>query len=116
MNTRTASVSALVVCALSDLAAVPLLLGSDDGLVVVGAVVAVIGLLTLAAAYGVSRNASWSRPLAFTTRGIDVLGAVPALAAGAGAAETSAASVTIALSALVIVLLVRTHEHAVHTA
>jgi hypothetical protein len=85
MNTRTASGAMLAGCALSDLAAVWLLLGSDDGLVAVG-------------------------------RAIDILGALPAVTAGVGAAGTSADAVTVGLSVLAIVSLVRINHHAVRTA
>jgi hypothetical protein len=116
MNARQVSVVALVVCAVSDAAAVPLLLGSDEVPAVLGIVVAVLAALTLAAAYGVARGSAWGRHLAFGTRGVDVLAAAPALAGGVGAAETSAVIVTVLLSLVAVVALLRVDTRTVRTA
>jgi hypothetical protein len=115
VNTRL-SVAALAVCAVSDLAAGPLLLGSDDVPSGVGVGVAVLGLLTLVAAFGISRATRWSRPLAFGTRALDVAAALPALVADNSSAETSAAGITLALSILTMGLLLRHDQHTMHTA
>ncbi|WP_151084062.1 hypothetical protein [Nocardioides cynanchi] len=116
MPSSTTSVSALAGCAVSDLAAVPLLLGSDDGLTVVGVGVGLLAALTAVAALGVWSGAGWGRPLAFGTRGIDILGAIPVAAGGAGAAATSAAAATVVLSLVAIVTLLRLGGHAARTA
>ena len=107
MNVRQASVLALVVCAVSDLAAAPLLIGSDDAPAGTGIAIAVLGVLTLLAAVGVARSAGWANPLALGTRVLDVVAAVPALFAGLDVAETSAAVVTVLLSLATIALLLR---------
>ena len=112
MDTRKASVVALTLCALSDVAAVPLVVGSDVA-AGVGVGVAVIGVLTLIAAFGVSRGARWSRPLALGTCVLDILGVIPVAAGGAGVGATSAAAATVVLSSVAIALVLRSHEHVV---
>lgn len=115
MSSHKTSIAVMVVCAVSDLAAVPLLLGDDD-LTPIGVAVAVLGMLTLVAAYGLAVSAGWARPLALGTRAIDAVAAVPALFAGPGGAETVAASVTIALSLVAIALVLRVDRSAVRAA
>src|SRR5690349_23488054 len=100
MNTRVA-VAVLALCAVSDLAAVPLLIGSDDAPAGVGIAVGVLGLLTVVAATGLARGARWARPLAIGTRSVDVLAAIPAFAGSTGT-ETAAAVVTVVLSVLAL--------------
>lgn len=99
---------ALWLCAISDLAAVPLLMGTDDVPAALGVVVAVLGLLTGAAAVGVGRGAAWARPIAWATRAVDLTLALPGVVAGGAA--TAAAGVTVGLSVVAIVLLVRTRS------
>jgi hypothetical protein len=108
MNSNyTRPVVALALCAVSDLGAVPLLVSTKDGPpAAVGGLVAVLGVLTAAAALGLARNATWARPLAWTTRVADLVAALPAAGAGEGIA-VAAGTVTIALSAIAIVLLIR---------
>jgi hypothetical protein len=105
MNTRVA-VIALVVCAISDLAAVPLIVGSDDAPAGVGVTVAALGVITLVAAYGVGTRTRWGSPVGIGTRIIDILAAIPVLGDAVGA-EKVAASVTIVLSLVTIGLLLR---------
>lgn len=107
MNVRKASVAVLVLCAVSDLAAAPLLIGSDDVPSGIGVGVAAIALLTLLAAVGISRGAGYGRPLALVTRAVDVLGAVPLLAGGQAASVNAAAAVTVALSIAAVVFILR---------
>jgi hypothetical protein len=116
MTPLTTSVATLAVCAVSDLVAVPLLVRSDDALTVVGAGVGVIAVLTIVAAFGLRRGAGWGRPLAFGTRGADILGVIPIAAGGAGAAETSAATATVVLSLVAIAALLRLGGRAAQTA
>lgn len=106
MNTRQASVVALALCAVSDLAAAPLLLGSNDVPSGVGIGVVAIAVLTLLAAAGIGRGTSYAGPLALTTRAIDVLGLIPLLAGGQEAGVYAAGATTLALS-IVAVALVR---------
>lgn len=104
-STRPA-VAVLGACALSDLAAVPLLLGRTDVPGVIGILVGALGILTVAAAVGVASNAGWAGRLAVTTRLIDIAAAVPGFAAG-GRASAVAASVTVALSIAAVALTLR---------
>jgi len=97
---------ALALCALSDFAAVPLLVSAKGPPAAVGALVAALGVVTAAAALGLARNALWARALAWTTRVADLLAALPAAGAGERTAF-AAAAVTIALSVIAIVLLIR---------
>jgi len=115
MSSHKTSIAVMVLCAVSDLVAVPLLLGDDD-LAPFGVAVAVLGVLTLVAAYGLAVRAGWARPVALGTRAVDAVAAVPALFVGAGAAETAAASVTVALSLVAIALVLRVDRSAVRTA
>jgi hypothetical protein len=104
---RTRSVVGLALCALSDLAAVPLLVSTKGGPPApFGALVAALGVLTAAAAMGLARNARWARSLAVTTRIVDVLAALPAIAAGNGT-EVLAGTVTMTLSVIAISFLIR---------
>jgi hypothetical protein len=107
MNRRRATIVRVGACAVSDLAAVPLLLGADDIPAAVGGLVALLGMVTAAAAIGIARRHTWSRHLAVTTRIIDLVFAVPAFTAGAGAGPVAAAAVTVALSVSAIGLLWR---------
>ena len=111
MNIRV-PVAALVVCAVSDLVAVPMLMGSEQVPAAAGVGVAVLGLLTLVAAFGLARGAGWSQGLALGTRLVDIAAAAPALVAAGDGAETAAAAVTVALSVLTIGLLLRHDRHA----
>jgi len=113
MNTRI-TVAVLAICAVSDLAAVPLLIGSDDAPVGLGLAVGVLGVLTLVAALGLARGSRWARPLAIGTRSVDALAAIPAFGSATGA-ETAAAVVTVVLSVLAIGL-VALGQHALRTA
>jgi hypothetical protein len=97
----------LALCALSDLGAAPLLVSTSGGPpAAVGALVAAVGLLTAAAAVGLTRKATWARPLAWTTRIADLVVALPAVGAGEGTVF-AAAMATVALSVAAIVLLIR---------
>jgi hypothetical protein len=115
MNTHGASVITVALCAISDLAAAPLLLNSDDVPAGFGVGVVVIGVLTLVAAFAVRRQLSWSRPLAIGTRLVDAAAAIPAVTAGIGAAATSAAIVTVVLSIVAIVFLLHGDRRTVRT-
>ncbi|HEX3622574.1 MAG TPA: hypothetical protein VHT97_09680 [Acidimicrobiales bacterium] len=106
MTSTKPAVVALVACALSDLAAVPLLLGRTDVPAVVGILVGVLGILTVVAAVGVARNARWAGRLAVATRLIDLSIAAPGLAVS-GHAPALAAWVTVALSIAALVLTLR---------
>lgn len=106
MSSTKPAVFALAVCALSDLAAVPLILGSDDAPAIVGALVGILSVLTLVAAVGLARNATWGRRLAVATRVADVAAALPAVTAATGVTIV-AAVVTIVLSLATLVLLWR---------
>ena len=112
------AVIALALCAAADLLAAPALIagGGDDGArTVVGIATAVLGILTVAAAVGLARGASWAKPLAVATRALDVLSALPGL--GAGAAEAVAIGVVTVLSIAAIVLVLRVdHRPAVAAA
>ena len=108
MKTRSAAAAALGLCAVSDLAAVPLLLGDTDHVpAAAGLVVAVIAFLTAIAAVGVARRSRRSRSVALGTRFADVAAAVPALAGGAGAGPAAAAVVTVVLSLAAVALVWR---------
>jgi len=106
---------ALVVCAISDLAAVPLLFDSENDLAAIAVTVGVLGVLTLISVLGIARGAGWGRPLAFGTRAVDALAAIPAFGATAGA-QTAAAAVTVGLSSVTIWLLVRERQSTARTA
>ena len=74
----TRPIVALALRALSDLAAVPLLVFTKGGPpAAVGPLVAALGVLTAAAAIGLARNSTWARPLVWTTRIADVVAALP---------------------------------------
>jgi hypothetical protein len=70
---------------------------------------------SVVAAVGISGWTAWSRPLAFGTRPIDAVLAGPALFAGHGGAETSAAVLTVVLSVLTIGVLLRHDQRVVRT-
>ncbi len=102
------AVIALALCALADFVAAPALIagaGSEVSMTAVGAGVALLGVLTVLAAIGITRSRSWAVSLALVTRVIDVLAALPGLGAGIGPA---AAVVTITvLSAIAVVLVLK---------
>jgi hypothetical protein len=99
----------LAICAVSDLAAVPLLAGGSHAPApAIGIVVAVIGISTAVAAWGVLSGAHWGRPAAWVTRIADAALALGAI--GAGGAAVAAAGVTIALSVAAIALLARSRS------
>jgi hypothetical protein len=103
----TRSAVALALCALSDLGAVPLLVSTKGGPpAAIGVLVAALGVLTAAAAFGLARKTRWARSLAWMTRIVDGLAALPAVGAGNGT-ESVAAAVTILLSVIAIVFLIR---------
>jgi len=96
----------LALCAATDLvAAVPLLAmsGSDGPPIIVGLSTAFFGVLTLIAAIGIARDASWARPLAIVTRSLDVLGALPGLGGGVGPAVAIGAVTVLSVTAVVLV-------------
>jgi len=107
MNTRQAAVVALALCGVSDLAAAPLLLGSNDVPSGVGIGVIAIAVLTLLAARGISRGIGYARPLALITRAIDVLALIPLLAGGQEASVYAAGATTVALSVVAVALVRR---------
>jgi len=97
----------LVLCAVSDVAAVPLLLtGEDAPPAVVGVVVGLLGLLTAAAAGGLGRGVHPARQVAWATRIVDIALALPGVTAGGAA--TVATSATVLLSLVAVALLART--------
>lgn len=105
------AVIALVLCALADLAAAALLAESDSeaSMTLVGVGVMAFGVLTLLAAYGISRLKSWAPPLALVTRVVDCLAALPGLGVGLGPA---AAVVTIVILSAVSIIFVVKVRHA----
>ena len=108
MNRRKAAIVLLGACAVSDLAAVPLLLGDTDHIpAAAGVRVAVLGFLTVAAAVGIARRTPRARGLALSTRIVDIISALPACAAGAGAGVVAAALVTVVISVAAITFLSR---------
>lgn len=107
MNSRQAAVVALVSCAGSDLAAAPLLLGSEDVPRGVGIGVVAVAVLTLFAATGISRGVGCAGPLALIGRAVDMLGLVPLVAGGQEARVYLAGAVTVALSIVAVVLIRR---------
>jgi hypothetical protein len=102
------AIGLLVLLGIADLIPIP----SGDGPKPPGFVVALIALLgvgSLAAACGVYRGARWARPLGITTRALDILAALPAFGAGVVAPVLVMVVVGITLSLLCIVALVRWH-------
>lgn len=99
------AVTLLVVTGVIDLISVPIALADDD----LGAPVAVIGFvlgaLTLAAAYWVTKQVARGRTVGIVVRAIDGLLALPGIFAGG--ILTVVCLVVVALSAAAIVFLVR---------
>jgi hypothetical protein len=94
----------LAVCALSDLAAVPLVAGDDGPGVAVGVVVGLLGVLTAVAAASHLRGRRPARTLATSTRVVDLALSLPGLAAGGAVAGASAVTVALSLGALALLL------------
>lgn len=92
----------LAVCAASDLLAVPPLLGDEPFIAVL---TGVLGILTIVAAVGLARGASWAKPLALGSRALDILTAVPGFAAEMPAPVI--VSVVIVLSLVTIAAVVK---------
>jgi hypothetical protein len=108
VDTNKPAVVLLVLCGLSDLAAVPLMLGGRDAPpagIAVGAVV--FAVASLVAAVGLTRGERWARPLGIGSRALDLLATIPAAFGAASAGLAAAAAVTGALSVAAIVLMAR---------
>ena len=103
-NARNA-VLLLVITGIADLISIPIALADDD----LGAPVAVVGFIlgamTLAAAYGVTKGASWGRVMGIVSRAIDGLLTLPGIFAGG--ILTVVSIIVVALSVAAIVFLVR---------
>jgi hypothetical protein len=101
------AVTALVLAALSDLGAMPLLVsGSDRPPAVVAASVVVLAVASLAAAGALTRDRRWGRPVGIVSRVIDLAASAPA-AVAAGGGLAAAAGATGVLSVVAVVLLIR---------
>jgi flagellar biogenesis protein FliO len=72
------------------------------------AVMVIIGVLTLAAIYGLRRGGRWARPVIYVTRGLDVVSSLLGLGDRPSVALVAIGAVTLVLSVAVIVLLART--------
>jgi hypothetical protein len=103
-NARNA-VILLVITGIVDLISVPIALADDDLGAPVAVVGFVLGALTLAAAYGVTKQVPWGRTLGIVVRAIDGLLALPGIFAGG--LLTVVTLLVVAMSAAAIVLLVR---------
>jgi len=99
VNSNSRSVILLATCAVSDLAAAPLLLGDHRHIpTAIGIVVIVLAVATGASAIGMAKGLPKARPVAVATRILDGLGALPAFFVGPGAGPVAAAAVTVLLS------------------
>ena len=106
-TTQKSAVALLALCAAADLtAAIPLLAmsGPDGPPIIVGLSTALFGVLTVIAAVGIARDASWGRPLAVATRALDVLGALPGLGGGVAQALAIGAVMIVSVASIVLVL------------
>ena len=104
------AVTALGLCAAADLVAAPAFLAgvnSEDSMTLLAVGVAVLGLLTAVAAFGIAQGKRWAVPVALVTRVVDVLGALPGLGAGPGPAAAVATIVVLSAVAVVFVLKLR---------
>ncbi len=72
------------------------------------AVMVVVGILTLAAMYGLWRGARWARPVIYITRGLDVVSSMLGLGDRPSLALVVIGAVTLVLSVAVIVIVART--------
>ncbi len=102
-NTVKSPVALLGLAGIIDIGAAPFIAGEEA---FVAVVVAVLGVVTLAAAYGVARGAGWARGVGMATRIIDGLLALPAVFLGGLAAL--GAGVVVLVSAAAVVALART--------
>jgi hypothetical protein len=112
IDTNKPAAVLLVLSGLSDLGAVPLMVGGHDkptAAVAVGAVV--FAVVSLVAALGVRRGEPWARPLGIGSRALDLLAIIPAAFGTASAGLGAAAAVTAALSVAAIVVLARTSSN-----
>lgn len=102
-NARNAVVL-LVITGIADLISIPFALADDD----LGAPAAVIGLIlgavTLAAAYGVTKGARWGRTLGIVARAVDGLLAFPGIFAGGILTVVSLAAVVLSVAAIVFLV------------
>jgi hypothetical protein len=67
----------------------------------------VLGVASLAAAYGIVKGAGWAIPTAYTTRVLDILSTIPAFFMGLSTVPLVVAGLFIVLSAITIALLMR---------
>jgi uncharacterized membrane protein len=72
------------------------------------AVMVIVGVVTLAATYGLWRGARWARPVIYITRGLDVVSSLLGLGDRPSVALVVIGAVTLVLSVAVIVILART--------
>ncbi len=104
-STTKRAVTALLFCALADLAAGPAIFAAaepEEALKVLAFAVPALGIFTAIAAAGLAGGRAWAVPVALVTRSIDVVGALPAFGAGPG--PTAAAITVIVLSGVAVVL------------
>ena len=108
MTTSTKrAVVALVLCALLDTAAGPVILAEaepGEALSALAFLILALGVLTAIAAAGIARGRGWAIPLALVTRAVDVLGALPGLGAGPGPTAAVIAVTVISMVAVAFVL------------
>ena len=97
---KTFRVLAIVPLALISLMNIGYPFGADSGpSLALGVLVGLLGLAGFVAAYGLARNTAWSLRAALGVSGVNVVGAVVALVAGA-----EGASVGLAVSAVAVAL------------
>lgn len=96
----------LTICAIADIVSTPPLLlasGNDAPPVWLGVLTGVLGVLTGIAAFGVARRAHWAKPLAQAGRALDVLTALPGLAAAMPAPIIVSAVIVLSVVTMVVV-------------
>jgi hypothetical protein len=107
MSTNRLLVTTLALCAVTDFVTAPIPVdGHGHPPAGIIAAVYVLGAVTAFAAYAIARGRRVGRPLAWGTRGIDLVVSLPAFAGGA--VPALAASAAVGLSLLAIALLIRT--------
>ena len=102
---RKLAIAALVLAAINDLAAVPVISRSAPRAVVTGVVLC--ALCTIVAGIGLARFAPWARPVGIASRAIDLLATFPVLFAGLGGTPVAAATTSVIVSVAAVALVAR---------
>jgi uncharacterized membrane protein len=111
IRTQKSLIAMLGVLALLDLVSPALasrVTGSAKPPVPAIAVMVILGVVTLAAMYGLWRGACWARPVIYVTLGFDVVSSLLGLGDRPNVALVVIVAVTLVLSVAVIVTLART--------